>query len=140
MRPINSSKNKLNSKISWLFNLEQNTHSTFFFNEKIWYIDLWLFLHCLFHESYYRFGICLDWAYFCWNWKYCNKIIFKCMNSTMEPIFNEKVVGKRDLWVPWTVHGTHWCALSTAYSLVKCLSLSREQWQWQTTSSHASQL
>ena len=32
----------------------------------------------------------------------------------------------------------HWCALSTAYSLVKCLSLSCEQWQ--TTSSRASQL
>ena len=62
------------------------------------------------------------------------------MNSTMGPIFNEKVAGKIDLWVPWTVHGTHWCALPIAYSLVKCLSLSREQWQWQTTSSHASQL
>ena len=26
MRPINSSKNKLNSKISWLLNLEPNAH------------------------------------------------------------------------------------------------------------------
>ena len=36
------------------------------------------------------------------------------------------------------MHRTHWCAQSTAYSLVKCLSLSLEQWQ--TTSSRASQL
>ena len=26
MRPMNSSKNKLNSKISWVFNLEPNAH------------------------------------------------------------------------------------------------------------------
>ena len=26
MRPMNSSKNKLNSKISWLFKMEPNTH------------------------------------------------------------------------------------------------------------------
>ena len=26
--------------------------------------------------------------------KYCSKIIFKCVNSTMGPIFNEKVVKK----------------------------------------------
>ena len=25
------------------------------------------------------------------NWKHCNKIIFKCINSTVGPIFNEKV-------------------------------------------------
>ena len=25
------------------------------------------------------------------------------------PIFNEKVAEKRGLWVPWTVHGIHWC-------------------------------
>ena len=32
------------------------------------------------------------------------------MNSIVRPIFNEKVVEKWKLWVPWTVHGTHWCA------------------------------
>ena len=26
-----------------------------------------------------------------WNWKHCNEIIFKCVNSTVRPIFNEKV-------------------------------------------------
>ena len=33
----------------------------------------------------------------------------------MKLIFNEKIVEKQGLWVPWIVHGTHWCALSTAY-------------------------
>ena len=28
------------------------------------------------------------------NWKYCSKIIFKCVNSVVGPIFNEKVVEK----------------------------------------------
>ena len=41
------------------------------------------------------------------NWKYCSKIIFKCVNSVMEPIFNEKVVEKSEIygycsWVPQT--------------------------------------
>ena len=34
-----------------------------------------------------------------WNWKHCSKIIFKCVNSTVRPIFNEKVVQKWNLWV-----------------------------------------
>ena len=33
------------------------------------------------------------------NWKYCNKIIFKCMNSTVKLIFNEKITEKWNLWV-----------------------------------------
>ena len=41
------------------------------------------------------------------NWKYCSKIIFKCVNNAMRPIFNESFVKKRGLWVPWTVHETH---------------------------------
>ena len=28
------------------------------------------------------------------NRKHCSKIIFKCVNSTMRPIFNEKVAEK----------------------------------------------
>ena len=35
------------------------------------------------------------------------------MNSTVEPIFNEKVAEKWSLWIPYIVHGTHWCALCT---------------------------
>ena len=38
------------------------------------------------------------------NWKlktekHCSKIIFKCVNSIVGPIFNEKVVKKWNLWV-----------------------------------------
>ena len=33
------------------------------------------------------------------NWKHCSKIIFKCVNSTVELIFNENFVEKRSLWV-----------------------------------------
>ena len=32
-------------------------------------------------------------------------IIFKCVNSAVRPIFNEKVVEKWSLWDPWIVHG-----------------------------------
>ena len=30
------------------------------------------------------------------------------MNSTVRPIFNENFVEKKDLWVLWIVHETHW--------------------------------
>ena len=33
------------------------------------------------------------------NLKHCSKIIFKCVNSTVGPIFNEKVDKKCNLWV-----------------------------------------
>ena len=38
------------------------------------------------------------------NWKHCNKIIFKCLNGTVWPIFNEKVTEKWCLWIceQWT--------------------------------------
>ena len=49
-------------------------------------------------------GVRLDWAYFCWNWKYCNEIIFKCMNSAVGLLFNKKVTENWNLWDPWTVH------------------------------------
>ena len=39
--------------------------------------------------------MCLDTVYFVENWKYCSKIIFKFVNSTVGPIFNEKVVKKK---------------------------------------------
>ena len=34
---------------------------------------------------------------YCWN--HCSKIIFKCVNSAMGPIFNEKIDKKWNLWV-----------------------------------------
>ena len=33
------------------------------------------------------------------NWKHCSKIIFKCVNSAVGPIFNEKIDKKWNLWV-----------------------------------------
>ena len=36
--------------------------------------------------------------------KHCSKIIFKCVNSIVGSIFNEKVAEKCILWDPWTVH------------------------------------
>ena len=39
------------------------------------------------------YRVCLDKIYFAEteNWKHCSKIIFKCVNSTVGPIFNEKI-------------------------------------------------
>ena len=34
---------------------------------------------------------------YCWN--HCSKIIFKCVNSAVGPIFNEKIDKKWNLWV-----------------------------------------
>ena len=66
------------------------------------------------YENYYICRVCLDTTYFAENWKYCSKIIFKCVNSIVGPILM-KICVKRGLWVPWTIHGTHWKAMSTAY-------------------------
>ena len=33
-----------------------------------------------------------------WNWKHYSEIIFKCVNSVVEPIFNKKVAKKCNLW------------------------------------------
>ena len=38
------------------------------------------------------------------NRKHCSKIIFKCVNSTVRSIFNEKIDTKWSLWDPWAVH------------------------------------
>ena len=34
-----------------------------------------------------------------WNWKHCSKIIFKCVNSVVGLIFNEKFAKKWILWI-----------------------------------------
>ena len=34
------------------------------------------------------------------------RLLLKCVNSIMRLIFNEIIVEKRDLYIPWTVHGT----------------------------------
>ena len=59
-------------------------------------------------------GVCLDWAYFYWNWKHCSEIIFKCVNSVVRPIFNKKIVKKCNLW---DLKGTQtWVSLQTKRS------------------------
>ena len=49
--------------------------------------------------------VCLDTTYFIKNWKYCSKINFKYMNSTVRLIFNENFCEKRGLCVLLTVYG-----------------------------------
>ena len=44
------------------------------------------------HGSKSLFGYCL--LLKIENWKHCNKIIFKCVNSAVWPIFNENFVEK----------------------------------------------
>ena len=58
--------------------------------------------------SFWNLMVCLDTAYFVKNWKYCNKIIFKYVNTAVRAIFKKNFVEKRGLWVPWILHGTHW--------------------------------
>ena len=52
-------------------------------------------------EFYYGFVwiwlILLKLKTYCWN--HCSKIIFKCVNNTVGPIFNEKIDKKWNLWV-----------------------------------------
>ena len=55
-------------------------------------------------EHTFSYRVRLDTVYFCWNWKHCSEIIFKCVNSAVGPIFNEKVVEKYNLWESWIVH------------------------------------
>ena len=40
----------------------------------------------------------------------------------MRPIFNKSFVEKRGLWVPCTVHGTHWNSINALLKkkMVKC--------------------
>ena len=60
----------------------------------------------------------LDIAYFAENWKYCSKIIFKCMNSAVIPIFNESFAEKK------ICGSCEQCTESTenALALLKCAS------------------
>ena len=46
----------------------------------------------------FAYRVYLEWAYFCWNWKHCSQIIFKCVNSIVRLIFNKKVAKKCNLW------------------------------------------
>ena len=62
------------------------------------------------------------------NWKHCSKIIFKCVNSAMRPIFNESFTEKRGLWVPWTVHRTHWKSMKHSSQKKKKKRMKCRRW------------
>ena len=42
------------------------------------------------------------------NWKHYSKINFKCVNSTVGPICNEKIAEKWSLWDTWIVPWENW--------------------------------
>ena len=43
------------------------------------------------------------------NWKHCSKIIFKCVNNIVWPIFNEKLL-KSEVCGSYEPYTDHWCA------------------------------
>ena len=45
-----------------------------------------------------RVRVHLDTAYFAENWKHYNKIIFKYVNNTVRPIFNESFIEKKEVY------------------------------------------
>ena len=66
--------------------------------------------------------------------KYCSKIIFKCVNSTVGPIFNEKVAEKWNLWIceqymmcfdwlkkVWKVKICGYCLLNSTWTVTASL-------------------
>ena len=62
--------------------------------------------------------VCLDWTYCCWklkteNWKHCSKIIFKCVHSTVWPIFNMWTVYAQCVNSTYTVHNSKICLLKS---------------------------
>ena len=74
---------------------------------RLWYEIMWfLFLHIRIITEV-RLNTAKNWKLKLKTKKYCSKINFKCMNSTVEPIFNEKVDEKWNLWVreQYTVYG-----------------------------------
>ena len=78
------------------------------------------------------------------NWKHCSKIIFKCVNSTVGPIFNEKNGWKVEFVGPWTMHGyivhhgkVNLCgyysmnsAWTVAALLLKCVKKKKAETRW----------
>ena len=69
----------------------------------------------------------LDTIYFTENWKHCSKIIFKCVNSAVRPIFNiflnKVVVGPVNN--AWTVHEQ--CVTQCSLSPETCASKKKKK-------------
>ena len=54
-----------------------------------------------------RVRVYLDTVYFAENWKHCDKIIFKCVNNAVGPIFNFFFLNKVDVGLvnsAWILH------------------------------------
>ena len=60
--------------------------------------------------------------------KHCNKIIFKCVNSTVRSIFNEKVVKKWNLWVHKQWNLCWKCEKSQTLQLLFMNSIRNSEW------------
>ena len=85
-----NSQNALSCRGSYKTTIYGLTHIELYFFNLLWILRICCTLSVL-----------LDTAK---NWKlktekYCSKMIFKCVNSTMRLIFNEKVVEKWNLWI-----------------------------------------
>ena len=79
----------------------------------------------------------MDTIYFCWNWKYCSKIIFKCVNSIVGPVnsafcflhskfmwcYYSYALGKKKKLKMWTWIQTHTKCLQLFNCLLVCNSL-----------------
>ena len=61
-------------------------------------------------SQYMKLWVRLDTTYFAENWKYCSKIIFKRVDNTVKPNFNESFVEKKRFVGP--VQGTHWNSIN----------------------------
>ena len=86
------------------------TFSFFLFLWNLFFFNRWIFF--FFFMNYYRwigpftcshFLLWSVWIEFILlklkieNWKYCSKIIFKCVNSIVRPIFNKNITKKWNL-------------------------------------------
>ena len=67
--------------------------------------DLWLLRRVVLRV---RLNIAENWKLKLKTEKYYSKIIFKCVNSTMRPIFNEKITEEWNLWIYKQLHDVHW--------------------------------
>ena len=78
--------------------------------------------------------------------KHCSEIIFKCVNSIMGPIFNEKVAKKWNLWVReqytmccdwskkfWKVKICGYCSLNSAWTVAATLKTLKNAWKKKKT-------
>ena len=59
------------------------------------------------------------------NWKYCSKIIFKCVNSIMRPIFN--------IFNAWTVYEQY---VNSEPMWGYCSRAEKKTWNWKRKNKH----